>query len=243
MQRSLTAATVSSLDAYFDELARWSARLNLTSIPRERMWSRNVGDAQALLDLAAPDREMRVIDVGSGGGAPGMIVAILRPDLRVTLLESDVRKGGFLVHVAGLLGLTNVEVETIRAEDAGRRPDLRETFDLATSRATAPPAVLCELALPLLRVGGTLYALVTGAPGAVESCAAGRSGVRRRATRGPGARVAPRRQDRADVTRIPAASGRPEQAPAQLSRLRIAASATARSFHARAPAAVSRVFS
>ncbi len=171
MQRSLTTATVSSLDEYFDELARWSARLNLTSIPRERMWSRNVGDAQALLDLAAPDPEMRVIDVGSGGGAPGMIVAILVPDLRVTLLESDLRKGGFLIHVAGLLGLTNVEVETIRAEDAGRRPDLRETFDLATSRATAPPAVLCELALPLLRVGGTLYALVTGAPDALESCA------------------------------------------------------------------------
>ena len=132
MQRSLTAATVSSLDAYFDELARWSARLNLTSIPRERMWSRNVGDAQALLDLAAPDREMRVIDVGSGGGAPGMIVAILRPDLRVTLLESDVRKGGFLVHVAGLLGLTNVEVETIRAEDAGR------TAGPARERSTWP---------------------------------------------------------------------------------------------------------
>ncbi len=171
MQPSFTAATVSTLDAFFDELVRWSARLNLTSIPRERMWSRNVGDAQGLLAAAAPAPGMRVIDVGSGGGAPGMVVAILRPDLRVTLLESDVRKGGFLVHVAGLLGLTSVDVETIRAEDAGRRRDMRETFDLATSRAAAPPAVLCELALPLLRVGGSLYALVTAAPEALESCA------------------------------------------------------------------------
>lgn len=175
MQRSYAAATVSALDAYFDELARWSARLNLTSIPRERMWSRNVGDAEGLLDLAAPGPGLRVVDVGSGGGAPGMIVAILRPDLRVTLLKSDARKGGFLVHVAGLLGLTSVEVETIRAEDAGRRPDMRETFDLAASRAAAPPAVLCELALPLLRVGGSLYALVTGAPEALKSCAAAAS--------------------------------------------------------------------
>jgi 16S rRNA (guanine527-N7)-methyltransferase len=172
VQQSLTAATASTLDAYFDELARWSSRLNLTSIPRERMWSRNVGDAGGLLDVAAPAPGVRVVDVGSGGGAPGMIVAILRPDLQVTLLESDVRKSGFLVHVAGLLVLTNVVVESIRAEDAGRRQDVRESFDLVTSRAAAPPAVLCELALPLLRVGGSLYALVTGASEALESCAA-----------------------------------------------------------------------
>ena len=97
------------------------------------------------------------------------------PDLQVTLLESDVRKGGFLVHVAGLLGLTSVTVETIRAEEAGHRHGMREAFDLATSRAAAPPAALCELALPLLRVGGSLCALVTDAPAALESCAAAAS--------------------------------------------------------------------
>ena len=173
--QSLAAATTSMLDAYFDELARWSERLNLTSIPRERMWLRNVGDAQDLLDVAAPAPGTRVIDIGSGGGAPGAVVAILRPDLQVTLLESDVRKGGFLVHVAGLLGLTSVTVQTIRAEEAGHRDGMREAFDLATSRAAAPPATLCELALPLLRVGGSLCALVTDAPAALESCAAAAS--------------------------------------------------------------------
>lgn len=173
--QSVSAAITSMLDAYFDELARWSERLNLTSIPREQMWSRNVGDAQDLLDLAAPAPGTRVIDIGSGGGAPGVVVAILRSDLQVTLLESDVRKGGFLVHVAGLLGLTGVTVETIRAEEAGHRHGTREAFDLATSRAAAPPPVLCELALPLLRVGGSLYALVTDAPAALESCAAAAS--------------------------------------------------------------------
>ena len=77
--------------------------------------------------------------------------------------------------MAGLLGLHGVTVEPIRAEDAGAAQDMRERFDLATSRATAPPPVLCELALPLLVVGGTLCALVAGAAAAVTECAAAAS--------------------------------------------------------------------
>ena len=164
-----------TLDAYLDELERWSARRNLTSIPRDRMWSRNVVEVEELLAVAAPAPGSRAIDIGSGGGVPGMVLAILRPDVSVTLIDSDQRKAGFLIHVAGLLGLSGVVVEAIRAEDAGRRPDLREGFDLATSRATAPPPVLCELALPLLRTGGALYALVADARGALSGCVAAAS--------------------------------------------------------------------
>jgi 16S rRNA (guanine527-N7)-methyltransferase len=164
-----------TLEAYLDELDRWSARLNLTSIPRDHMWSRNIVEVEELLEVAAPPPGCRVVDIGSGGGVPGMVIAILRPDLSVTLIDADRRKSGFLVHVAGLLGLSGVVVEAIRAEDAGRRDGMREGFDLATSRATAPPPVLCELALPLLRVGGTLCALVAGASHARSACAAAAS--------------------------------------------------------------------
>jgi 16S rRNA (guanine527-N7)-methyltransferase len=164
-----------TLDAYLDELERWSARLNLTSIPRDRMWSRNIVEVEELLAVAEPATGSRVADIGSGGGVPGIVIAILRPDLSVTLIDSDQRKAGFLIHVAGLLGLSGVDVEAIRAEDAGRRRDLRECFDLATSRATAPPPVLCELALPLVRTGGALCALVADAPGAVSACIAAAS--------------------------------------------------------------------
>jgi 16S rRNA (guanine527-N7)-methyltransferase len=160
-----------TLDAYLDELERWTTRLNLTSIAREQMWARNVVEVQELLDVSAPPLGCRTVDVGSGGGVPGIVIAVLRPDMPVTLIDSDQRKSGFLIHVAGLLGLSQVRVDAIRAEDAGRRADLREQFDLATSRATAPPPVLCELALPLLRVGGTLAALVADAPAARHSCA------------------------------------------------------------------------
>lgn len=161
-----------TLDAYLDELARWSTRVNLTSISRESMWERNVVEVEELLRVAAPSPHSSVVDIGSGGGVPGIVIAILRPDLSVTLLDSDRRKTAFLDHVAGLLCLSGVSVEALRAEDAGRREGMRERFDLATSRATARPPVLCELALPLLRVGGSLSALVADAPAARSACAA-----------------------------------------------------------------------
>jgi 16S rRNA (guanine527-N7)-methyltransferase len=164
-----------TLNAYLDELDRWSARLNLTSIPRDQMWARNVVEVQELLEVAAPSAGNRVVDIGSGGGVPGLVIAILRPDLSVTLIDSDRRKTGFLIHAAGLLDLAGVVVEAVRAEDFGRREGVREGFDLATSRATAPPPVLCELALPLVRVGGQLCALVAGAPGALAACVAAAS--------------------------------------------------------------------
>jgi 16S rRNA (guanine527-N7)-methyltransferase len=172
MRPPLSDATTTALDTYLDELARWSAHLNLTAVPREQAWSRHIEEALDLLDVAAPASGCRVVDVGSGGGVPAVVFAVVRPDIRVTMLEADVRKSGFLVHVAGLLGLRNVEVEAIRAEKAGRRAGTRESFDLATSRATAPPDVLCELALPLVRVGGSVCALVANAPSAIAACTA-----------------------------------------------------------------------
>jgi 16S rRNA (guanine527-N7)-methyltransferase len=172
MGPTLSDAATLALDAYLDELARWSEHLNLTTVPRQEMWSRHVDEALELLAVAAPSPGSRVVDIGSGGGVPGIVMSIVRPDLRVTMLEADTRKSGFLIHVAGTLRLHGVEVEAIRAEDAGRRSASRAMFDLATSRAAAPPDVLCELALPLLRIGGNLYALVSDAPAALTSCAA-----------------------------------------------------------------------
>jgi 16S rRNA (guanine527-N7)-methyltransferase len=112
----------------------------------------HLGDASAL------------VDVGSGGGMPGIPVAVARPDLEVTLLEADGRRAAFLVHAAASLGL-RVRVVAERAEDAGRGP-LREAFDVAASRALGPMPVVAELCLPLVRVGGRLLAMRTAAEGA-----------------------------------------------------------------------------
>ncbi len=101
-----------------------------------------------------------LIDVGTGAGFPGMVLAIALPRLRVTLCDSLAKRTAFLSRVAETLDLPNVEVITARAEELGHS-DRRESFDFATARAVTATRALCELCLPLLRVGGTLLAYKT----------------------------------------------------------------------------------
>jgi 16S rRNA (guanine527-N7)-methyltransferase len=103
-----------------------------------------------------------VVDVGSGGGLPGLPLKIVRPELVLTLIEADQAKAAFLVHACATLGLEGVEVVARRAEEAGHDPRLREAFDVAVARALAPMPVLAELCLGLVRVGGRLLAQKTG---------------------------------------------------------------------------------
>ena len=103
----------------------------------------------------------KVVDVGSGGGLPGLPLKIARPDLELTLIEADQAKAAFLVQACARLGLEGVEVVARRAEEAGHDPRLREAFDVAVARALAPMPVLTELCLGLVRVGGRLLAQKT----------------------------------------------------------------------------------
>ena len=163
-----------AIDRYLDELDLWNRRLNLTAVPRGQAWSRHVEESMRLLALAEPPPASRCADLGSGGGIPGVIVAILRPDVSITLIEADRRKAGFLVYVCGLLELGNVTVAARRAEEMAADPAHREAYDLVLSRAAAPPLQLCALALPLLRPGGTLWALVSDAAAAATVAGARR---------------------------------------------------------------------
>jgi 16S rRNA (guanine527-N7)-methyltransferase len=104
----------------------------------------------------------KVVDVGSGGGLPGIPLKIVRPELELTLIEADQAKAAFLIHACAKLGLDGVEVIARRAEEAGHDPRLRESFDIAVARALAPMPVLAELCLGLVRVGGKLLAQKTG---------------------------------------------------------------------------------
>jgi len=103
----------------------------------------------------------KLIDVGSGGGLPGLPLKIARPELSVTLIEADKDKAAFLVRACAELGLHDVEVVARRAEEAGRDPLYREAFDVAVARALAPMQVLAELCLPFVKVGGRLLAQKT----------------------------------------------------------------------------------
>jgi 16S rRNA (guanine527-N7)-methyltransferase len=104
---------------------------------------------------------LKVVDVGSGGGLPGIPLKIVRPELELTLIEADQDKAAFLVHACAQLGLDGVEIIARRAEEAGHDSRLREAFDVAVARALAPMPVLAELCLGLVRVGGRLLAQKT----------------------------------------------------------------------------------
>jgi 16S rRNA (guanine527-N7)-methyltransferase len=143
-------------DSKLAELARMiDAWPGLVGAPAPRL----IDDSLVLLEhLGAA---ATVVDVGSGGGLPGLPLKIARPDLSMTLVEADQAKAAFLVQACARLGLRGVEVLARRAEEAGRDPRYREAFDLAVARALAPMPVLVELCLPLVRVGGRLLAQKT----------------------------------------------------------------------------------
>ena len=127
-----------------------------------------IEDSLVLLDFLPPGR-LRVIDVGSGGGLPGLPLRLARPDLQLTLLEANQRKAAFLVQAVATLGLADVEVVARRAEDAGHAERHREAYDFALARAVAPLPVLVELCLPFVAVGGRLLAMKTNAATEAES--------------------------------------------------------------------------
>lgn len=105
--------------------------------------------------LAPPLRgARRLVDVGSGGGLPGIAISIVRPDIRVTLVEATRKKARFLRLAAERLALGNVRVLNTRVEEAARETEQRGTYDIATARALARLPVVAEYCIPLLCVGG-----------------------------------------------------------------------------------------
>ncbi len=121
--------------------------------PREvpRIWDRHVLNCAVVVPRVPVDAT--VADVGSGAGLPGLVWAIARPDLHVTLIEPLLRRTTFLEEAVEALGLDQVTVLRARAED------VRETFDVVTARAVAPLEKLASWCLPLVRPGGVLLAL------------------------------------------------------------------------------------
>ncbi len=149
------------LGRYLDLLLETNKQFNLTAIKdADAAWRRHIIDSLTLLPgLADVESASRVIDVGSGGGLPGIPVAIARPDLSVTLLEATGKKARFLERCAAELPLPNVAVLNLRAESAGRDRDHRERYDVVICRAVGPMAELLEYTLPLVAVGGRLLAM------------------------------------------------------------------------------------
>jgi 16S rRNA (guanine527-N7)-methyltransferase len=159
---SLDAGKLAQLGDYFGRLLAMNELVNLTAItdPAE-VWTRHGLDALSLLPaLVSLPAGARVLDVGSGGGVPGIVLAIARPDLRFTLAEATEKKAAFLVAVAAALGLTNVTVAADRAEKLAGT-ELAGAFDIVTARAVARIDVLLPWTAPFVRPGGRIL-LVKG---------------------------------------------------------------------------------
>src|SRR3954463_11699888 len=120
----------------------------------------HIGDSLTLLPFF-PKPAFTLADVGSGGGVPGIPIAIARPDAKITLIEATQKKATFLENASRQIGLTNVRITTHRAEDEARGGS-RESFDIVTARALAAMNVLVEWCLPLVKVGGKLLAMKGG---------------------------------------------------------------------------------
>lgn len=140
------------------QLLLYNDRLNLTAITDSKgIAILHFLDSLTCLLAVPPGGPLRVADVGSGGGFPGIPLAIAVPQWQVTLIESSARKAGFLQRLARMLGLPNLTVLCQRAEEAGRGPQ-RESFGLVVSRALAALPVLAEYCLPLVEPGGLMLA-------------------------------------------------------------------------------------
>lgn len=145
----LTPATRQRLAAYRDILLRWTTRINLVAERQPAaVDDRHIADCLQLVALLPA--KGAIADLGSGGGLPGLVMAIASPDRRFLLIEADRRKAAFLLDATARLGLTNVTVHTIRIEAFVSPPDLTTV----TARALAPLATLLVHAHRLLPPGG-----------------------------------------------------------------------------------------
>lgn len=172
---SLPETAVQTLRCHRDQVLDAQRTTNLTAIADpEGMAVKHVVDSASGLLTGGFSGGARVVDVGSGAGFPGVVLAVARPALDVVLCEAHARKAAFLERAAAACGLKNVRVAAARAEDLGRQPAHREVYEVAAARAVAPLAVLLELTLPLVRVGGRVVAW-KGPEAPAEVAAAGRA--------------------------------------------------------------------
>jgi 16S rRNA (guanine527-N7)-methyltransferase len=121
--------------------------------------SSSVHDSNSLIEQVTPDTSsniLKLIDIGTGAGFPGIPLKIVKPELEVTLLEPIGKKVEFLKHIVQTLHLEHIQAINGRAEELGQNPHYRGQFDIVTARAVAHLSTLAEYALPLLKVGGML---------------------------------------------------------------------------------------
>ncbi|MGD2027658.1 MAG: 16S rRNA (guanine(527)-N(7))-methyltransferase RsmG [Anaerolineales bacterium] len=156
---SLDDAQFNAAHRYADLLHTWNQKINLTGLSSpEDIRIKHFLDSLSCQQVLKDTSRESIVDVGTGGGFPGLPLKLLYPEMRLTLVESTAKKTAFLSLVVQELGLKQVEVVNARAEEIGQNPEHRESYDWAVARAVALLPVLAEYLLPLVRVGGRVIA-------------------------------------------------------------------------------------
>ena len=156
----LSPEQLEQFEIYYHELIDWNRRVNLTAITGyEDVQVNHFLDALTVVLAWQPpagDTRPKVIDVGTGGGVPGVPLKIASSGIRLILLEATAKKAVFLHHLKDRLNLEDIEIVVGRAEEVAHDARYREGFDLVLSRAVAPLPTLVELTLPFCAVGGSV---------------------------------------------------------------------------------------
>ena len=161
------------LDIYFHLLCEWNSRMDLTAVTDEdEMLDKHFIDSLTVTRTGLIRDHSTLIDVGTGAGFPGLVLAAACPDLAVTLMDSQQKRLAFLEKAGEEMGTRNISVIHMRAEDGARKAELREQFDYAAARALAQTNVLCEYLLPYVRPDG--YALCWKGPAVKDELESGR---------------------------------------------------------------------
>ena len=166
---ALSDSQMKQVKIYSSLLLEWNQKMNLTGAKTENdVLERHVADSLSIIEAienTCPNskdtsKPFKIIDVGTGAGFPGMVLAIARPHWEISLLDSLQKRTKFLDHVADSAGIKNVKTIWSRAEDAGKfESEHREQFDVATARAVADLRLLSELCIPFVKVGGAWIAM------------------------------------------------------------------------------------
>lgn len=150
---------IDNFQIYYEMLIDWNEKINLTAITEENdvAIKHFLDSLNAAKGMVKPG--MKVIDVGTGAGFPGLPVKIANPKIELTLVDSLNKRINFLNEVISSLGLDGVNTVHSRAEDLGVNKDYREKYDMCVSRAVSNLTTLCELCLPFVKVGGYFVSL------------------------------------------------------------------------------------
>lgn len=150
--------SASVFEALFRHMIEVNEHLNLTAITDEDgVILKHFVDSVAVIPYIPTGAS--VVDVGCGGGFPCLPVAILRPDAKILGLDSVTKKVSYVQNTASLLSLDGVDASNERAEVLGQNRDFRESFDIAVARGVGRLNLICELCMPLVKVGGSFIAM------------------------------------------------------------------------------------